>query len=109
MSIAIVDVGKSNVKLLLLDDDDRVLATRSRPNTVLTGPPYPHFDVHGLETWLSESLAGLPGREAIKAIVTTTHGSAAALLAGETLALPVLDYEYAGPDAEAESYVAAAD
>jgi sugar (pentulose or hexulose) kinase len=109
MSIAIFDVGKSNVKLLLLDDDNRTLATRTRPNTVLTGPPYPHFDEPGLETWLSESLAGLPGREAIEAIVTTTHGSAAALLAGDALALPVLEYEYAGPDEEAESYAAAAD
>jgi sugar (pentulose or hexulose) kinase len=109
MSIAIVDVGKSNVKLLVLDDNNGLLATRSRPNTVLTGPPYPHYDVHGLEAWLSESLASLPGREAIAAIVTTTHGAAAALLAGETFALPVLDYEYAGPDEEAQSYAAAAD
>ena len=51
---------------------------------------------------LSNSHVGL---ESIDAIAVTTHGATAALLSdtGE-LALPVLDYEYAGPEQVAADY-----
>ena len=56
-----------------------------------------------------KELAQAPGREAIATLVPVTHGASAALLAGEELALPVLDYEHAGPDAIGTEYAALVD
>ncbi len=101
MTTAVLDIGKSNVKLVLLDDAGGTLAVRSRANTVLPGPPFPHHDVAAIEAWLLGALASLPERAAIAAIVPVAHGCAAALVAGDALVLPLLDYEYDGPDATA--------
>ncbi len=40
----------------------------------------------------------------MRCISTTTHGAALAIVGADGLVLPVLDYEYAGPDAVAEAY-----
>ena len=109
MTIAILDVGKTNVKVVLLDDAGRTLATRSRPNVSLSLPPYPHFDAAGIERWAIDAVATLPDRGVIEAIVPVAHGCAAALVAGDALALPMLDYEHPGPDQTAADYNAAAD
>jgi L-fuculokinase len=109
MTVAVLDIGKSNVKLVLLDESGGTIAVRSRPNVVRPGPPYPHFDTDGIEAWLIAALASLPRRDDIAAIVPVAHGCAAALLAGETLVLPVLDYEHDGPDETAAAFDAAAD
>lgn len=109
MTIAVLDIGKTNVKVVLLDESGRTLATRSRPNVSRPGPPYPHFDAEGIERWAIEALARLPDRHAIEAIVPVAHGCGAALVAGEALALPMLDYEHSGPDETAAEFDAAAD
>jgi L-fuculokinase len=109
MSVVVFDIGKSNLKLILFDAGGRVIAAHSRANHVLSGPPYPHFDVEGIERGVVATLAALPGRDGIEAIVPVAHGCAAGLLAGESLGLPLLDYEYAGPDETAADYDAAAD
>ncbi len=109
MSICVLDIGKTNVKLVLLDADGRTLAARARPNMVLDGPPYPHFDVPGIEAWIIETLRGFEDRDRIECIVPVGHGCGAALVAGEALALPFLDYEFPGPDETQAGYDAAAD
>ena len=104
-AVAVLDIGKSNAKLALLDYDTReILAIRSRKNIVQPGPPYPHFDVDGTWEWFLEGLAEFSAKADIVAISTTTHGAAIAVLAEDGLALPVLDYEHAGPDEFAEDY-----
>ena len=60
MSVVVFDIGKTNVKLVLLDDDGRALATRTHANVSLPGPPYPHFDAEGIERWAIAALASLP-------------------------------------------------
>ena len=67
--------------------------------------PYPHHDVEALWTFILDSLARLNREQRIDAISITTHGATAALVdaAGE-LALPVLDYEFDGPDRLAADY-----
>ena len=109
MTVCVLDIGKTNVKLVLLDAAGRTLASRSRPNVARPGPPYPHCDVAGIEQWVIETLGSLPNRDRITAIVPVAHGCAVGLVAGETLALPMLDYEHAGPDETAAEYDAAAD
>ena len=98
--IAVVDIGKTNAKLLLIDlaTGEEVVALK-RPNAVLPGPPYPHYDADGLWDFLVAGLAELARAHPVDAISITTHGAAAALVdAGGGLALPILDYEHAGPE-----------
>jgi sugar (pentulose or hexulose) kinase len=70
----------------------------------LRGAPYPHADLERLWTFLLKSLAELQQSHGVQGISITTHGATAALLAGDELALPVLDYEHSGPDQLAAEY-----
>lgn len=104
--IAVIDIGKTNAKLALVDPEARrEIAVLTRPNTVLQGPPYPHFDTEGHWHFLLAGLRDFHASHGIDAISVTTHGAAAALLAADgTLAAPVLDYEHSGPDGLAGDY-----
>jgi sugar (pentulose or hexulose) kinase len=104
--IAIVDVGKSSTKLCVADDRGAVLEERKTASRVIAGPPYPHLDVEGAIAWILEGLGDLARRWPIEVVVPVAHGAAAALLAGDELALPVMDYEFDGPDELAGSYPA---
>ncbi len=104
--IAVIDIGKTNAKLALVDRATLVeLDVVTRPNTVLPGPPWPHFDTEGHWAFLKAALAQFHADHGIDAISITTHGACAALLTAEgELAAPVLDYEHEGPDAVAADY-----
>lgn len=95
--LVVLDVGKTNLRLAALDEAGRVVSLRSRPNRVEPGPPYPHLDVEGCFEWLVAGLAEIAGSGAVRAIVPVAHGAAAGLIASDSLALPVLDYEFEGP------------
>lgn len=97
--IAVIDIGKTNAKVVLFDGQaQREVAVLTRSNTVLEGPPYPHFNIDGLWRFICASLKTFNDAHGFDAISITTHGATFALLdaAGE-LALPVLDYEYEAP------------
>jgi len=106
--IAVIDVGKSNAKLALVAASDlRELAVVTRPNRVLPGPPWPHFDLQGHWQFFLRNLGLLHARHRIDAIAVTTHGAACVLLDRDgELAAPMLDYEHPGPDALAAQYEA---
>ncbi len=109
MTVAVLDIGKTNLKLVVVDAAGTTLHRDGRANRMVAAPPYPHEDADAIFAWCLEALARSPGREAIDTIVPVTHGCAAALLAGDRLALPVLDYEHDGPDATGAAFAAAAD
>jgi sugar (pentulose or hexulose) kinase len=101
--VAIIDVGKTNAKVSLVDADDAAEhALRTIANPALTDGPYPHFDVARLWNFISDSLASLNREAKIDAIAITAHGSAGAFISGgaegDGLSLPILDYEFNGPD-----------
>ena len=98
--VAVVDIGKTNAKLALVDLDARAeVAALRQPNRPRTDGPYPHHDVEALWTFLLNGLAALRREHAIDAISVTTHGATAAIVDAQGgLALPVLDYEFDGPD-----------
>lgn len=104
--IAVIDIGKTNAKLALVDGKTLAeLAVVTRPNTVLPGPPWPHFDLDGHWDFFLRNLAAFHETHGIDAISVTTHGASGVLLeAGGALAAPMLDYEHAGPDSLAEAY-----
>lgn len=108
MHVAVIDIGKTNAKLALVAlPSGREVAVTTRPNTVLAGPPYPHFDTEGHWAFLLEALARFHMQHGVDAISVTTHGAAAVFLdAKGDLACPVLDYEHSAPDTMAEAYAA---
>lgn len=108
-AVAVLDVGKTNVKLSAVTADGVVLEQVSTPNRVLPGPPYPHHDLAGLEAWLLDALRDLASRHAIGAIVPCTHGGSGVLVGETTAAMPMIDYETPLPPDVAEAYRAAAD
>lgn len=106
MPIAVLDIGKTNAKVIVVGDRGEPLASRSRPSAVRPGPPYPHLDLEGVWAWAQGALAELAQQHRVEAIVPVAHGAAAVLMAGEEPALPALDYEFAGPDETAGTLAA---
>ncbi len=107
-AVAVFDVGKSNVRLCAVDDRGGAMLTLERANAIRPGPPYPHFDVDDLFRWLVSGLREIARDFDVHSIVPVTHGACAALVDGERLALPVLDYEFAGVEEVDSEYEALA-
>lgn len=94
-----LDVGRTDVKLLAITPCGRLLSLRSAPNEVRSGDPYPSCDTEHIWRWMMAALADLGERFAIQAIVPTSYGSTAALIDAAELVVPILDYA-ADPPAE---------
>lgn len=106
MIVAVIDIGKTNAKVALVDLATlSEIALRRIANAPVRQAPYPHHDVEALWTFVLNSLADLNRERRIDAISITTHGATGALVdaAGE-LVLPVLDYEFDGPEQLAADY-----
>ncbi|TPI15705.1 carbohydrate kinase [Mesorhizobium sp. B4-1-3] len=106
MIVAVIDIGKTNAKVALVDLATlSEIALRRIANAPVRQAPYPHHDVEALWTFILDSLADLNRERRVDAISITTHGATGALVdvAGE-LVLPVLDYEFDGPDLLAADY-----
>jgi sugar (pentulose or hexulose) kinase len=108
-SVAVVDVGKTNAKAVLVDaETSEETGLRTNPTLVRRDGPYPHMDVAHTWDFVCDALAGLRREGDIDAISITAHGSAGAFLSGDPqgdgLALPILDYEHPGPDDLAAEY-----
>ncbi|AZQ65960.1 carbohydrate kinase [Silicimonas algicola] len=104
--VAVIDIGKTNAKVALVDlDTMSEVAVVTRPNTVRTGPPWPHFDLDGHWSFILEALRAFHDAHGIEAISVTTHGASIVLVDREgRLATPMLDYEHQGPDEVAAEY-----
>lgn len=101
--IAVIDVGKTNAKLALVQSDTlEEIAVVTRPNKVLTDGAYPHFDLEGHWAFFLQALTDFQTRFGIDAISVTTHGAAITLIGHDGLALPMLDYEFNGPETDPE-------
>ncbi|MFN3278693.1 MAG: FGGY-family carbohydrate kinase [Paracoccus hibiscisoli] len=98
--VAVIDIGKTNAKLALVDGDTlSEIAVVTRPNLPLPGPPWPHVDLEGHWAFFLTHLRAFHDTYGVDAISVTTHGAAAVLLDDRGgLAAPMLDYEHAGPD-----------
>ena len=92
-ALIVLDIGKTNAKLALIDAGGRVVAERRRPNAVRADGPYPHHDTDDLWDWLLTVCRAFAAQARVSAIVPVTHGATAALVDDAGLVLPVLDYE----------------
>ena len=107
--IGVIDLGKTNAKFAVVDLETQTeVAVRKIANTVLTDGLYPHFEIERLWDFLTGAIAELNREHSFEALSVTTHGASAALVAEDgSLTLPVLDYEYLGPDELDAEYFAA--
>lgn len=103
--IAVLDIGKTNAKVLVVDlatGAEEVLART--PNAVVRDGLYPHHDLDMLWEFALGGLR-LAAARGVEAVSITTHGAACVLVdEGGGLALPMLDYEHHGPDDLAAEY-----
>jgi sugar (pentulose or hexulose) kinase len=106
--IAVLDIGKTNAKVVVLDcTTGKEIAEKRAPNRVLAGPPYPHYDTEALWNFAVDALKVFAETLGFDAISITTHGASAVLLDAEgDLALPALDYEHLYPEDVQTAYAA---
>ncbi len=108
--VAVLDIGKTNVKLSAASPAGAILETVSIANPTREGPPWRHHDLTALGEWVFSSLAALDRRHAFDAFVTSGHGSGGVLVGadpdegGDGAALPMVDYEQALPPDIAVGY-----
>lgn len=96
----IIDIGKTHVKLHVLDKDYQSSYSKQMTNTVDTSGIYPSANVELIWSWLTETIKLVSAKFNILRMTITTHGATAALInrhadCANHLVLPVLDYEYA--------------
>jgi sugar (pentulose or hexulose) kinase len=102
--IAVLDIGKTNLKLLVASEDGWPLETHSIPNAANTSGPYLAYDLAGLEEWFLDALAKVSRRHAIGAVIATAHGCGAVLVDEDKPVLPMMDYDAVSPPAIDEAY-----
>jgi sugar (pentulose or hexulose) kinase len=105
----VLDVGKTLSKLTLFAPGGRAIEQRKRANQRVDGGSYPSLDVAGIEAFLEEGLRTFARLADIGHIIPVGHGAAAAIIEGDHLAAPPLDYEHPIPAAIRETYDAQRD
>ena len=92
---AIVDIGKTSSRLLLIDDQGRTVNESAQASASMpSGQGYLALDTEGCERWLHAALKDLgPLAQGLRRVIVTTHGAAVAGVSGGSLAFPVPDYE----------------
>lgn len=104
--IAVLDVGRTNIKFAVIDLADRTeIVAATEPNHVRADGPYPHFDVEAIWSFFAERMKATAALvHGIDGVAVSAHGSCVTVVGDEDLALPVLDYEHDGPDEFAAAY-----
>lgn len=111
MAIAVFDVGKTNVKLLVVGPGGEILEQDSISNRVIGDGAFRRHDLAGTEAWLLETMGDFARRHRLEAFVTSAHGSAGVPVRPDDLnrtepVCPMLDYEQEIPDWLREKYAA---
>jgi sugar (pentulose or hexulose) kinase len=97
--VAVFDIGKTNIKLVVFDRDGAILAERSAPNAPLAPDstwPYLRLDTSRAWTFLIGALKEVGARTPIDVISISAHGGSGVLVAEEGEALPPMDFEFDG-------------
>jgi L-fuculokinase len=103
--VALLDVGKTQTKLLLIDAQSaRILRQAERASQSLASSLGPQLDVHGIERWVCDELAAAPQGRDIQSIVPVAHGAAAVLVDADGKVLAAPDYENPEFESVADSY-----
>jgi sugar (pentulose or hexulose) kinase len=108
-ALLVLDVGKTHAKFTLLGVEGTILEVRTRANAALKMEGRRVLDVAGIDAWMLATIRELAAMAEVLAIIPVGHGAAAALVDGNGLAAPVLDYEAAPPADIAAAYAAERD
>lgn len=100
-AIAVLDVGKTHVKLALVSGG-RVVELRRTHLDECPGPPYLHLPTEAIWRWAIGELRELSRLARITDIVPVAHGASIAVVDSLGLALPMLDYQQEIGDFDAE-------
>jgi len=95
--VAVFDLGKTNMKVVVFDAAGAVVAERSAPNAPLAPNatwPYLRLDTARAWSFLVGALRELATQFPIEAISISAHGAAGVLVTDECDALPAVDYEF---------------
>ncbi|WGF89117.1 FGGY-family carbohydrate kinase [Marinivivus vitaminiproducens] len=104
--VAVVDLGKTNAKLLVFTPDGRIAhQTQSKPEW-LQQEELRVLDEPALWAWMIGAIGDALDRFAVERVIVTTHGCTFALIGGGALAAPILDYEQAPPPEIEEAFAA---
>lgn len=95
--VAVFDVGKTNLKVVVLDREGKVHAETARPNAPLSPDaawPYLRPDTDAAWAFLVDALKQFARDFPIQAIVTAAHGCEAVLIdRDDAIVMPPFDYE----------------
>jgi sugar (pentulose or hexulose) kinase len=92
--VALIDIGKTNAKLSVVEPHSGAEIRGSRrANALVQGPFGRELDVNAIEQWLLEALRDAPHKERIRCIVPVAHGAAAVLLDRNHSIVAAPDYE----------------
>ena len=96
--VAVLDLGKTNIKVLVATREGAPVESLSFPNAPDRSGPYLAIDLPRIETLIIDALAELGTRHNIRAIVATAHGCGGVLVDDYGPVLPAMDYEATPPD-----------
>lgn len=97
--LAVIDLGKTNAKILVFGTDGRIHWQIRTTPTWLDHGPYRALDDAQLWRWINRSLGEAASALPLSGIMLTTHGCTCALVGPDALAVPILDYESPVPAA----------
>jgi sugar (pentulose or hexulose) kinase len=95
--VAVFDIGKTNMKVVVFDAAGRVVAERGHPNGVVlpyARCPYRSLSTEGAWALLIGALKELGAQFPIEAISISAHGAAGVLVTDHHEALRAVDYEF---------------
>jgi len=106
MLVAVIDLGKTNSKVAIVDTAcAQEIQVVTQTTAVNDKTPYPSLNHQLIENFIFTALAELSKRHTIDAVTVATHGATGALLdAKGKLVLPVMDYEFKGVDDRRDEY-----
>ncbi|WAP69169.1 FGGY family carbohydrate kinase [Jiella pelagia] len=110
--VAVLDIGKTFLKVSLATRDGRVFAARQAENRIVRDGDWRRHDLAAAEDFILSSLKEFGAEHRIEDVVACGHGSAGVLVGPQDLdrpepRLPMLDYEQPVPEPVAASYLEA--
>ena len=110
--VAVLDIGKTFLKVSLATRDGRVFAARQAENRIVRDGDCRRHDLAAAEDFILSSLKEFGAEHRIEDVVACGHGSAGVLVGPQDLdrpepRLPMLDYEQPVPEPVAASYLEA--
>ncbi len=111
--IAVIDIGKSNTRLLMVETDGGVVWSAAKASVPVAraraGVLGPELDVLGTQDWLLAQFENFADKARIRTILPVAHGAAMVLLDGDGNVLAAPDYEDLFFAQESEDYAALRD